>query len=85
MITVLYFARFREKLGRDQESLPLPSASPVTVQVLLDELVARGGAWSDVFGCERGVLVAVNQRMAQRDSLLCEGDEIAFFPPVTGG
>jgi molybdopterin synthase sulfur carrier subunit len=85
MITVLYFARFREKLGRDRETLPLPSASPVTVQVLLDELVARGGVWSDVLGCERGVLVAVNQQMAQRDSLLREGDEIALFPPVTGG
>ncbi|HEX4870367.1 MAG TPA: molybdopterin converting factor subunit 1 [Moraxellaceae bacterium] len=83
MITVLYFARFREKLGQDREVLPLPA--PATVQGLLDLLVARGGEWAAQLGCERGVLVAVNQQMAPRDAALGEGDEVAVFPPVTGG
>lgn len=83
MIRVLYFARFREKLGCEGESLPLPS--PATVQGLLDALVARGGAWAGQLGCERGVLVAVNQAMAGRDAPLADGDEVAVFPPVTGG
>lgn len=83
MITVLYFARFRERLGREREALALPAGA--TVQALLRELVARGGAWQEVLGGERPVLVAVNQQMAGRDTVLAEGDEVALFPPVTGG
>lgn len=83
MITVLYFARFREKLGSEREALALPA--PATVQGLLDLLVARGGAWAEQLGGERAVLVAVNQQMAGRDGALADGDEVAVFPPVTGG
>jgi molybdopterin synthase sulfur carrier subunit len=85
VITILYFARFREKLGCDRESLELPESAAFTVQSLLDLLVSRGGAWQDVLGCERGVLAAINQQMATRDSRLHDGDEVALFPPVTGG
>jgi molybdopterin synthase sulfur carrier subunit len=85
MITVLYFARFREKLGKERETLPLPAAGPASVQTLLDELAARGGIWQELLGCERGVLVAINQQMATRESALADGDEVAIFPPVTGG
>lgn len=84
MITILYFARFRERLGRDREALALPSGA-VTVQQVLDGLAARGGAWEELLGCERGVLVAVNQQMAGRATVLAAGDELALFPPVTGG
>lgn len=83
MIKVLYFARFREKLGREGESLALPT--PATVQGLLDQLVARGDAWAEQLGPGRNVLVAVNQAIAARDAALAEGDEVAVFPPVTGG
>lgn len=83
MITVLYFARFREKLGLEREELPLPASA--TAQELLDFLAARGGTWQELFGCERGVLVAINQAMATRESAIADGDEIAVFPPVTGG
>lgn len=83
MITVLYFARFREKLGQDREVLALPA--PATVQGLLDLLTARGGAWAEQIGNARGVLVAVNQQMAPRGAGLADGDEVAIFPPVTGG
>ena len=82
-INVLYFARFREKLGSEREALALPA--PATVQGLREVLAARGGAWAEQLGCERSVLVAINQQMASRDSALADGDEVAVFPPVTGG
>lgn len=84
-INILYFARFREKLGRDSEAFELPADRDTTVQAVLDELAARGGIWQELFACERGVLVAINQDMAARDSLVIEDDELALFPPVTGG
>ncbi|MDP2228419.1 MAG: MoaD/ThiS family protein [Moraxellaceae bacterium] len=85
MITILYFARFREKLGLAQEQLELPARGDVDVQTVLDLLAARGGVWADLFECERGVLAAINQEMVSRESSVYEGDELALFPPVTGG
>ena len=85
MITILYFARFREKLGRDSEQLALPEDTDVTVQTVLDMLAARGGAWQEELGGGRGVLVAINQEMVARESSVYDGDELAVFPPVTGG
>lgn len=85
MITVLYFARFREKLGRDRETLAMADTQPVTVQDVLDQLVTRGGVWQELLDCDRGVLVAVNQEMANRETPVGNGDELAVFPPVTGG
>lgn len=85
MITILYFARFREKLGLDRETLDVTSTHPLTVQAVLDQLVARGGIWQELLDCDRGVLVAVNQEMASRDTQVINGDELAVFPPVTGG
>lgn len=82
-INVLYFARFRDKLGTEREALALPA--PASVQGLLDQLAARGGAWAEQLGAGRNVLVAVNQEMAGRDAALADGDEVAVFPPVTGG
>lgn len=84
MITVLYFARFREKLGQDCEEMAVPGQD-FTVQSLLDELALRGGVWQELFGCERAVLVALNQEMAGRDFRIADGDEVAIFPLVTGG
>lgn len=83
MITVLYFARFREKLGQDREIVALPA--PATVESLLQALAARGGVWQEQLGGERPVLVAINEQMATLASALVAGDEVAIFPPVTGG
>lgn len=82
-ITVLYFARFREKLGVEQEVLAVPT--PATAADLTVLLAARGGPWQDIFACEAGVMVAINEQMASRDAAVQDGDTIAFFPPVTGG
>lgn len=85
MITILYFARFREKLGLDRETMALPGNDAASVQTVLDQLTGRGGLWAELLGGDRGVLVAVNQEMANRDSRIRDGDEVAIFPPVTGG
>lgn len=85
MITILYFARFREKLGLDRETLDVTNSPSLTVQSVLDLLVARGGIWQELLDCDKGVLVAVNQEMATRDTQVANGDELAVFPPVTGG
>lgn len=85
MISVLYFARFREKLGLASEEITLPEDRDSTVQTVLDILAARGGLWQEFFASERGVMVAINQEMATRESTVLDDDELAIFPPVTGG
>lgn len=83
-ITVLYFARLREAVGRDREALELP-ADVTTVAQLRRWLIARGAPWSEAFTGMKRIRAAVGQRMAAEDTLLADGAEVAFFPPVTGG
>ncbi len=82
MITLLFFAQLREKLECASLDHPLPTVA--TVGGLRAALMARGAPWSEVFS-DRNVLAAVNQRLARDDAAIAEGDEVAFFPPVTGG
>ena len=84
MVTLLYFASLRESLGCSRENVPLP-AGAATVSTLLDYLRGRDPRWSDAFAPGRRWRVAVNQQMADLATPLKPGDEIAFFPPVTGG
>lgn len=84
-IQILYFARFREKLGRDSETFELAADRDTSVQTVLDVLAARGGIWQELFDCEKGVLSAINQEMVSRETLVYDEDELALFPPVTGG
>lgn len=84
MITVLYFARLREALGTGSERITLPAAIR-DVEGVRAILVARGGAWEHELAPNRPVRAAVNQAMAVSDTPVADGDEIAFFPPVTGG
>jgi molybdopterin synthase sulfur carrier subunit len=84
MITVLYFARLREALGTGLEQVVLPPGIK-TLNGLRSLLIARGGVWAEALGPGRPIRVAVNQDMAAADTPIAEGDEIAFFPPVTGG
>ena len=82
MITVLYFASLREDLGIDREQV---DAVPPTVAALRQVLEARHQArWQQAAGGVK-LLVAVNQEMAADSTVLEDGDEVAFFPPVTGG
>ena len=82
-LKVLYLARLRDTLGRGSEDLELPASS--TVATLIEELRARGGPWALELASGRAVRVAVNQEMAPNAAALHDGDEVALFPPVTGG
>jgi molybdopterin synthase sulfur carrier subunit len=84
MVTVLYFARLREALGTASEQLALPPAVR-DLEGLRALLVARGGAWEKELAPGKAVRAAVNQAMAGGDVPVADGDEVAFFPPVTGG
>ena len=84
MVTVLYFARLRESLGRAREELALPE-SVIDLSGLRELLVSRGGAWAQELAGSRAIRAAVNQEIAAGDTRLRDGDEVAFFPPVTGG
>ncbi len=82
-VKILYFASLREALGCEQESLTLPDGV-ATVGALRELLCARGGDWS-ALAAGRAVRAAVNQDLARPETRIAAGDEIAFFPPVTGG
>lgn len=82
MINVLYFASFREMLGKGDEQIKLESA---TVNELLEQLAARGEEWAMALRDNQNLQIAVNHDVAQRDTVIKAGDEVAFFPPVTGG
>ena len=83
MITVLYFARLRETLGTGSEQMVLP-VHVRDIEALRAHLIARGGVWADELD-KKAIRAAINQSMASGDSSIADGDEIAFFPPVTGG
>lgn len=83
-ITLLYFAWVRERTGQSEEDLVLPS-DVRTVRELRQYLVARGGGYAEALGDDKRLRVAVNQTHVDFDHPVRDGDEIAFFPPVTGG
>jgi molybdopterin synthase sulfur carrier subunit len=83
-IRLLYFAALREQLGVSDEALALPPGI-TTVAGLRAHLMQRGGPWQSALATTRALRVAVNQDMAQPTTPVKPGDEIAFFPPVTGG
>lgn len=84
MIKILYFARLGEALGISSESLDLPPDC-ANVETLIKLLRARGEPYDTALCGETRVLVAINQEMEDYAAHIRPGDEIAFFPPVTGG
>ena len=84
MIEILYFARLRESLGLAREQLD-HSQQIDSVADLLEHLRIRGEPWSTTLGEGESVLAAVNQEIARLDTKIKDGDEVALFPPVTGG
>lgn len=84
MVKILYFAGLREMTGAAGEEIALPAAVR-DIDGLRALLRARGGAWADALAESRRVRAAVNQDMATADTAVVDGDEVAFFPPVTGG
>ena len=84
MVSLHYFASIREAVGRSSEELMLPE-SVTDVQGLIDFLVARDPEKLEVLAADSRVLVAVNQTVADRSTNLRGDEEVAFFPPMTGG
>ncbi|MGN2616419.1 molybdopterin synthase sulfur carrier subunit [Aliivibrio fischeri] len=81
MITVLFFAQTKELVGTDKLEL---SGEYATAEAIRQELSQKGDKWD--LALEKGkLLVAINQTISSLDSAVSDGDEVAFFPPVTGG
>lgn len=82
MIEIKTFAQVREITGEDRVSLAMEQAQ-ATVADIKTVLKARSSSWQDVL--DDGVLCAVNQVLCDDSHPIRDGDEVAFFPPVTGG
>ncbi len=83
-VTVLYFAWLRERTGTAEETFALP-VGDTSVADLIGLLATRGPGHAAAFQNRRTVRCAVNQEFAAPSTILRAGDEVAFFPPVTGG
>jgi molybdopterin synthase sulfur carrier subunit len=83
-VKLLFFAGLREQLGSSGEEIELP-AGVTTLAGIREHLKSRGGNYESVFSGKALVRMALNQEMAQPTAPVKPGDEVAFFPPVTGG
>ena len=81
-VTVRYFASIREALDTGSENC---ATTAPTLGALRDELIARGGAHAQALARGKAVRMAHNQVLSDESAPLAAGDEVAFFPPVTGG
>ena len=81
---LLYFAWLRAKIGTAEEELALPSQVG-DVKSLLEWLKTRGPGYAEALKDLRTVRVAVNQDYVGPEHKISDGDEVAIFPPVTGG
>jgi molybdopterin synthase sulfur carrier subunit len=84
VIKIVYFASIREALGLADESIELPSDVNTVEQLSAWLQAERGEKWLKALG-HPSTIIAINQEMVSADSEIKSGDEIAFFPPVTGG
>lgn len=82
MLTILFFARLKEQLGTETVSIPL--AKPVTVAELKGLLISHNNDWRIPLSAGN-LLCAINHEIVGPEQLVIESDEVAFFPPVTGG
>ncbi len=83
-MTIHYFAWVRQKLGMGEETISLPEKVKTVADLAL-HLQERGGAFSEIFSDIGRLRAAVNQEHAGWNASVSNDDEVAFFPPVTGG
>ena len=83
MIEILFFARVRDQVGLEGLSLELPNEVNSLLQ-LTQHLIVTHPSFAGIID-HPSILVAVNQEFAQPETTIEDGDEIAYFPPVTGG
>ena len=81
MINIRFFAYLRERL--DVGSIDYEITAEKTVADIMEQLIAKGEPWTLL--AEQDVLIAVNQTLTSKSEYIKDGDELAFFPPVTGG
>ncbi len=81
---LLYFGWVRIKMGKDREKIDLPDGV-TTVQELIDSLRGLGGVYEEALGDISMVRVALNQELTDLDAAVANDDEVALFPPMTGG
>lgn len=84
MIKIRYFAKLSESLCVKFEDMEY-SRQTEKVTDIIEQLIGRGEPWISEFSGDSKFLVAINQEMSERDAVVNDGDEVAFFPPVTGG
>jgi sulfur-carrier protein len=83
-ITVLYFARIKEAVNYSSEELDLP-ADVTTITSLKNWLALRGDTWANLFNGKQVVRAAIHHELVDNLAVIKANDEVAFFPPVTGG
>ncbi len=83
-VTILYFARIKEVVNYSSEQVSLPDGVE-TIIALKSWLSGRGEVWKKLFDGSSVVRAAINHELVDELATLDEGDEVAFFPPVTGG
>lgn len=83
-IKVFYFARLKEKLNYSTEDLVIPD-EPLTVLKLKAFLAKRGDVWGQMLMGKIKIRAAINHELVADSAAIADGDEVAFFPPVTGG
>ncbi|MCP1257138.1 molybdopterin converting factor subunit 1 [Acetobacter lambici] len=83
-VTVLFFAALREQIGQESLSVTIP-AGGVPVQVLREQIEKADPAIALAFAEQPRLRVAVNQTLVPFEQMVQPGDEVAFFPPMTGG
>jgi molybdopterin synthase sulfur carrier subunit len=79
-----FFASLREGLGLSCESITTPPEVK-TIADLRGYLAQRGNPWAEVLVSTKVIRCALNQEMVADSTLIVDGAEVAFFPPVTGG
>jgi sulfur-carrier protein len=83
-IKILYFARIKEAVNYSTEEIDLPS-NVTSVTALKNYLALRGDTWADLFNGKQTIRAAINHELVDNLAPINAGDEVAFFPPVTGG
>lgn len=83
-LKIQYFASVREAMAREEETIQ-PPESVETVADLVQYLSSQDASFAELAGAENPLLVAINHSVVDRNASLSENDEVAFFPPMTGG
>lgn len=83
-VTILYFARIKEAVNYSTEQVDLP-AGVTSVLAIKQWLAGRGETWANLFNGKALVRAAINHNLVDDLAEVKAGDELAFFPPVTGG